>query len=87
MTAQLSIAPEAPDEALVMAYDFVAVLSLWPPDHPPMVTCGLCGLGQLHLGRGGLRRMRPAALCAASRVSAVIRRSAARGLRPGQTRP
>ena len=45
MTAQISIAPEAPDEALVMAYDFVAVLSVWPPDHPPMVTCGLCGFG------------------------------------------
>ena len=29
-----------------MAYDFVAVLSLWPPDHPPMITCGICGFGK-----------------------------------------
>ena len=28
-----------------MAYDFADVLSLWPPDNPPMITCGLCGFG------------------------------------------
>ena len=46
MTTQLGIAPDAPDEAVVVAYDFAAVLSTWPDDHPRIITCGLCGHGK-----------------------------------------